>query len=113
MVVWPLHVGVSNTASTAHDNLAKSTAWCHVTEPVHTGCRCCVPSAITGTEMILEASKPSDAAAARMPRTPSALKSMRSRTAWGEDLRAVSQEVNVPASTLAGRENAARTFWRH
>ncbi len=69
------------------------------------------PSAMEGKAMILLSSTPAEAAIARMPLTPSELKSIRSNTASLADFSAKIQALNVPESTLAGRENAAST-WR-
>ncbi len=106
-----MQVGVSNTASTAHDKAAKSPAedgvTCGRNRRELTGAEK-APSAIVGTATILLVSTPEAAAAACMALTPSELKSMSSSRASPAERRAVSQALNVPESTLAGRENAAR-----
>ena len=79
------------------------------------GCEVCCghrkPSAMEGKAMILLESTPLAAAIARMLFTPSELKSISTSTASLADFSAKIQALNVPESTLAGRENAAST-WR-
>ena len=62
-----------------------------------------------GKAMILLESTPLAAAIARMLFTPSELKSISTNTASLADFSAKIQALNVPESTLAGRENAAST----